>query len=47
MMVVVLYCQKQARFNDLALAATDMAQIATMNQHDTRTINFSDVNFVK
>lgn len=47
MMVVVLYCQKQARFNDLALAAADMAQIATMNQHDTGTINFSDMNFVK
>ena len=30
MMVVVLYCQKQARFFDFALASA-VAQIATMN----------------
>ena len=24
-----------------------MAQIATMNQHDTGTVNFNDMNFVK
>lgn len=31
MMVVVLHCQKQARFFDFALAAANMAQIVTMN----------------
>lgn len=46
MMVVVLNFQKQACFFDFALAAV-MAQIATMNQHDTGTISFSDMNFVK
>ena len=29
------------------LTEDDMAQIATMNQHDTGTVNFSDMNFVK
>lgn len=32
---------------DFALTDDDMAQIATMNQHDTGTINFNDMNFVK
>ncbi|MBQ6079345.1 MAG: aldo/keto reductase [Muribaculaceae bacterium] len=32
---------------DFALTDDDMAQIATMNQHDTGTVNFSDMNFVK
>ena len=32
---------------DFELTAEDMAQIATMNQHDTGTVNFSDMNFVK
>ena len=32
---------------DFQLTEDDMAQIATMNQHDTGTVNFSDVNFVK
>ena len=29
------------------LTNDDMAQIATMNQHDTGTVNFNDMNFVK
>ena len=29
------------------LTDDDMAQIATMNQHDTGTVNFGDINFVK
>ncbi len=32
---------------DFELTAEDMAQIATMNQHDTGTVNFGDMNFVK
>ena len=32
---------------DFQLTEDDMAQIATMNQHDTGTVNFSDMNFVK
>ena len=32
---------------DFALTDDDMAQIATMNQHDTGTVNFGDINFVK
>ena len=29
------------------VSADEMAQIATMNQHDTGTINFGDPQFVK
>ena len=32
---------------DFTLKADEMAQIATMNQHDTGTINFADPQFVK
>ena len=32
---------------DFTLTADEMAQIATMNQHDTGTINFADPQFVK
>ena len=32
---------------DFTLTDDDMAQIATMNQHDTGTVNFSDIQFVK
>ncbi|MBR3559120.1 MAG: aldo/keto reductase [Bacteroidales bacterium] len=32
---------------DFALTDDDMAQIATMNQHDTGTVNFGDPQFVK
>ena len=32
---------------DFSLTDEDMAQIATMNQHDTGTVNFSDPQFVK
>ena len=32
---------------DFQLTDDDMAQIATMNQHDAGTVNFSDMNFVK
>ncbi len=32
---------------DFALTDADMAQIATMNQHDASTVNFNDMNFVK
>ena len=32
---------------DFSLTDEDMAQIATMNQHDTGTINFGDPKFVK
>ena len=32
---------------DFSLTADEMAQIATMNQHDTGTINFGDPLFVK
>ncbi|MBR1520593.1 MAG: aldo/keto reductase [Bacteroidaceae bacterium] len=32
---------------DFTLTADEMAQIATLNQHDTGTINFSDPQFVK
>lgn len=32
---------------DFELTDTEMQQIATMNQHDTGNINFSDMNFVK
>lgn len=46
MMVAVLYCQKQAVSSTLPLPPP-LAQIATMNQHDTRAKNFSDMNFVK
>ena len=32
---------------DFALTADEMTQIATMNQHDTGTVNFGDPQFVK
>ena len=32
---------------DFTLTATEMQQIATMNQHDTGTVNFNDMQFVK
>ena len=32
---------------DFKLSSEEMAQIATMNQHDTGTINFQDPQFVK
>lgn len=32
---------------DFSLTAEDMERIAALNQHDTGTINFSDINFVK
>ena len=32
---------------DFTLTNDDMAQIATMNHHDTGTVNFNDMNFVK
>ena len=32
---------------DFSLTDAEMAQIATMNQHDTGVINFSDMQFVK
>ncbi len=32
---------------DFALTDDDMTQIAAMNQHDTGTVNFNDMNFVK
>ena len=32
---------------DFTLTNTEMQQIATMNQHDTGTVNFTDMNFVK
>ena len=32
---------------DFSLTADEMAQIATMNQHDTGTVNFGDPQFVK
>ncbi len=32
---------------NFTLTDDDMAQIATMNQHDTGTVNFNDMNFVK
>ena len=32
---------------DFTLTDDDMAQIATMNQHDTGTVNFNDMQFVK
>ena len=32
---------------DFTLTDEDMAKIATMNQHDTGTINFGDPQFVK
>ena len=32
---------------DFQLTDDDMAQIATMNQHDAGTVNFGDMNFVK
>lgn len=32
---------------DFKLASEEMAQIATMNQHDTGTVNFQDPQFVK
>ena len=32
---------------DFSLSDDDMAQIATMNQHDTGTVNFGDPQFVK
>ena len=32
---------------DFSLTADEMAQIATMNQHDMGTINFGDPQFVK
>jgi len=39
----------QQNFNifDFTLTDEDMAQIATMNQHDTGTVNFGDPQFVK
>ena len=32
---------------DFTLTDDDMTRIATMNQHDTGTVNFNDINFVK
>jgi len=32
---------------DFALSDDDMAKIATLNQHDTGTVNFGDPQFVK
>jgi len=32
---------------DFSLTDAEMAQIATMNQHDTGTVSFNDINFVK
>ncbi|MBP3756834.1 MAG: aldo/keto reductase, partial [Prevotella sp.] len=32
---------------DFSLSADEMALIANMNQHDTGTVNFNDVPFVK
>ena len=32
---------------DFSLTAEDMERVAALNQHDTGTINFSDINFVK
>ena len=32
---------------DFTLTNDDLVQIATMNQHDTGTVNFNDMNFVK
>jgi diketogulonate reductase-like aldo/keto reductase len=32
---------------DFALTDDDLVQIAKMNQHDTGTVNFNDMNFVK
>ena len=32
---------------DFTLTDTEMQQIATMNQHDTGTVNFNDMQFVK
>ena len=32
---------------DFTLSDADMAQIATLNQHDTGTVSFGDPNFVK
>ena len=32
---------------DFSLTDEEMAQIATMNQHDTGTVNFNDMQFVK
>ena len=32
---------------DFELTDTEMQQIAAMNQHDTGTVNFNDMNFVK
>lgn len=32
---------------DFTLTDDDMTRIATMNQHDTGTVNFNDMNFVK
>ena len=32
---------------DFTLSEDDMSQIATLNQHDTGTINFGDPQFVK
>ena len=32
---------------DFELTAEDMEQITIMNQHDTGTVNFGDINFVK
>ena len=39
--------QQNLNIFDFVLTNNDMAQIATMNQHDTGTINFNDMNFVK
>ena len=32
---------------DFTLTDEEMAQIATLNQHDAGTVNFADTNFVK
>ena len=32
---------------DFTLSSDEMRQIATLNTHDSGTINFADVNFVK
>ena len=38
---------KNLNIFDFTLTDEDMAQIATMNQHDTGTVNFQDPQFVK
>ena len=39
--------QKNLDIFDFELTDTEMQQIAALNQHDTGTVNFTDMNFVK